>query len=416
MCDSNLNVLIIGQYFPPDLGGAATRAYNAAKGLVLNKCKVTVVTAFPHYPHGKIPKEYMWKPFKVELLGKIRVIRTFILPLESKGLTRRILLFGSFVISSLFGLLLVGKVDVVWAANPDVLSMMLGVIYGKVKRRPLASNVDDLLLEDLYDLKLMKEDSIMSKIAELVARIAYGEAEAITPVSPRYVEYLCKRYCVEKSKIHVVRGGVDLAIFKQSVSQHNTGKKFTVLYSGAFSVAYDFEQIFKTAKILEEKDGEVEFILQGKGELANHIDSIIKELNLKNVTVIDKLFSREKVAELLNQADTLILPLRDFGKPYLGISSKLYEYQAVSKPIICCAEGQTGDYVKETNAGIVIRPGDFEALTRAIIYLKENSNVAQTMGENGRKYVEDNLSIEVIGLKMKEIFETLTCARIKGRY
>ena len=82
MFDSDLDVLIIAQYFPPDLGGAATRAYNVAKGLVLNGCRVTVITAFPHYPDGKIPKDYRWKPFKVEWLGELRVIRTFILPLQ----------------------------------------------------------------------------------------------------------------------------------------------------------------------------------------------------------------------------------------------------------------------------------------------------------------------------------------------
>jgi len=42
---------------------------------------------------------------------------------------------------------------------------------------------------------------------------------------------------------------------------------FKVLYSGAFSVAYDFDQVLLAAKLLENvKD--VEFILQGGGELA----------------------------------------------------------------------------------------------------------------------------------------------------
>ena len=58
----NLKVLIIAQYFPPDMGGGATRAYNVAKGLKLNGCEVTVVTAFPHYPSGNVPERYRWKP------------------------------------------------------------------------------------------------------------------------------------------------------------------------------------------------------------------------------------------------------------------------------------------------------------------------------------------------------------------
>jgi len=46
---------------------------------------------------------------------------------------------------------------------------------------------------------------------------------------------------------------------------------------------------------------------------------------------MDRILSRDEVAKLLSEADALILPLRDFGRPYLGISSKLYEYQAIGK-------------------------------------------------------------------------------------
>jgi len=179
-----------------------------------------------------------------------------------------------------------------------------------------------------------------------------------------------------------------------------------VLYSGAFSVAYDFDQVLKAAKLLEPY-GDVEFVLQGGGELLDYVKRRVAEMRLKNVKIIDRILSRGEVAELLSQADALLLPLRDFGRPYLGISSKLYEYQAVGKPIICIAEGQPAEYVKETNSGIVVKPGDYEALARAILKLKENPSLALIMGRNGRKYVEKEASIEAIGLKMKKIFKII---------
>jgi glycosyltransferase involved in cell wall biosynthesis len=128
---------------------------------------------------------------------------------------------------------------------------------------------------------------------------------------------------------------------------------------------------------------------------------------LKNVVVIDKLLSREEVAELLNKADMLIQPLGDYGKPHMGVSTKLYEYQAVGKPIICCSAGQPAKYVKETRSGVVVKPGDYEALAKAIIWLKENPKLALEMGENGRRYVEKEASIEAIGSKMKQILQAL---------
>jgi glycosyltransferase involved in cell wall biosynthesis len=397
-------VLIIGQYFPPDLGGAATRAYNVANGLSSNGCNVTVITAFPHYPHGKIPREYRYKPFKVEWFGNVRVIRTFVLPLESKGLFKRLILFGSFVLSSLSVLLMVGKIDIVWAANPDVFVLIPAVAYGTVKRKPVVSNVDDLIIEDLYDLSLVQRGSLVSQVAEFFARVLFSKVKAVTPISPGYIGTI-KRYGVNESKIHVVRGGVDLDVFKPRFKRD--AGKFVVLYSGGFSIAYDFEQIFRAAKIVEGLDGSVEFVIQGKGELLGSMCSRVNELNVKNLRIVDKLLSREGVAELLGQADVLLLPLVDFKTPYRGMSSKLYEYQAVGKPIICCSRGVPKDYVEETNSGLVVYPGDYAALAKAVIELKENSRAARVMGENGRKFVEHEASIEAVGLKMTKILEKL---------
>ena len=404
-----MNVLIIAQYFPPDLGGSATRAYNVAKSLALNGCHVTVVTAFPHYPHGKVPSEYRWKPFSLEWMGKIRVIRTFILPLESRGLINRILLFLTFMISCLFAMPLVGSIDVVWVANPDVIGIIPALIYGRIKRRPVVSNVDDLAIEDLYDLGLVERGSLLSRLIESIARFCYNNVEALTPISPAYVKVLSERYSVGKGKIHVVYGGVDLNVFRPEMSRRKIldGNKFTVLYSGAFSVAYDFDQVLKAAKILEEKNCGVRFVLQGKGELAGYIRRKIDELELGNVLLIDKLLSRKEVAELLNEADVLVQPLGDFGKPHMGISTKLYEYQAVGKPIICCSSGMPGAYISKTKCGVVIKPGDYESLAEAVLYLKDNPKIARQMGENGRRYVEKYVSIEKIGQKMLEIFNVL---------
>ena len=100
----------------------------------------------------------------------------------------------------------------------------------------------------------------------------------------------------------------------------------------------------------------------------------------------------------------LLLPLSGLGSVEMGISSKLYEYQAAGKPIICCSSGQPGRYVSETESGIVVKPGDYEALAKAILYLRENRDVAEKFGSSGSQYVENNLSIEKIGLKMMTVF------------
>jgi len=402
-----LRVLVIAQYYPPDMGGGATRAYNVVKGIALHGVQVVVVAAFPHYPHGNVPREYRKRLLKIEWREGVKIIRTFVPPLPSKGLAYRLILAICFVISSLFALPVVGRVDVIWAANPNVISFFPAMVYGLVKKAPVALNVDDLWPEDMYGFKLLKPDSFLARIAETMARIAYHKARVLTPISPGYVSVICGRYKVDRRKIKVVKAGVDVNRFRPySASTRRHSNKFTVLYSGAFSVAYDFEQILRAAKLLENKN--VEFILQGGGEVAPYLKSMVKKLKLKNVRIVDKILSRDEVARLLSEADALILPLKDFGKPYLGISSKLYEYQAAGKPIICCADGQPAKYVKETGSGIVIKPADYESLAKAVLYLKENPELVKELGKKGRKYVEDNMSIEKIGLQMIDKLKVLS--------
>lgn len=100
-------------------------------------------------------------------------------------------------------------------------------------------------------------------------------------------------------------------------------------------------------------------------------------------------------------ADVLILPLKDFGRPYLGLSTKLYEYQAAKKPIICCSYGMPGDYINNTHSGIVVKPGDSNELVKSILYLKKNKDIANQLAENGRKYVLEYLTLRQIGFNLK---------------
>lgn len=57
--------------------------------------------------------------------------------------------------------------------------------------------------------------------------------------------------------------------------------------------------------------------------------------------------------------------------------------------------------MRKTSLSLVAKPSDYEALARGVISLKENSKLAQMMGEDGRKYAENDLSVEIIGSRMR---------------
>jgi glycosyltransferase involved in cell wall biosynthesis len=386
------------------MGGGATRSHNVAVGLVRAGCKVTVVSAAPHYPSGNIPERYRWKPLRIEYRNGMKIVRTFVPPMESKGYARRAFLFISFVLSSLFAIPTVGRVDVVFAANPNITATFAGLVYKTFNSCPLVQNVDDLWPEALYDLGV-KRESFIGRFGELVAKLAYSIASAITPISPAYVHAIRSKCSISSDKIHVVKAGVNLSLFSQEQLGASRGKNaFRVLYIGAFSPAYNFDQVFKAAEILSSSP-DIEFVIRGGGELAGFLKEMARNSNESNIRVVNRIVSRNEVARAMLDADALLLPLCGIGSIELGISSKLYEYQAMRKPIICVSRGQPGRYIAESDSGIVVEPGDFNALARAVLHLRNNESEARRLGANGRKHVELNLSIDRIGSDMKRIFE-----------
>src|SRR5919106_4778872 len=329
---SKPQLLIIAQYFPPDVGGTSTRAYNAARGLRDQGCGVTVITGFPHYPHGKIPKEYTKKLYAMEDLDGIKVIRTWIPPISHYTYLRRIVIHTSFILSSLIGLFKVKNIDAVIAMNPIFFCFFTAFVFKTLFRKDLIMNVDDLWPEVWYDLGIIKS-TIIKKILDRITKFSYEVSVAITPLSNSYVPTIANKYHIPLHKIFVIEHGVDTSRFHRNQQERKrvTGANAMIVYSGGLSIGYDFVPVIEAAKLLENEP--VMFILRGAPTLAHDIDQIrnlIYKLKVKNVEVRTERLSAEDLATFLNKADIFVLPMNFVGFDR-GLPTKVLEYQAFGK-------------------------------------------------------------------------------------
>ena len=94
-----MKITILTQYYPPEIGAPQNRLSHLASHLASAGHDVTVLTAMPNYPSGKIYKGY-GGVLRSERHGRVRVIRTLIYPSRSAALLPRLLSYFSFVFSS----------------------------------------------------------------------------------------------------------------------------------------------------------------------------------------------------------------------------------------------------------------------------------------------------------------------------
>src|SRR5437868_11804983 len=90
---------IVTQYYPPEIGAPQARLSELAQKMAACGHSVTILTAMPNYPTGKIQPGYGGL-LRRENQGQIRVIRTFIYPTQRATMVRRLANYFSFVISA----------------------------------------------------------------------------------------------------------------------------------------------------------------------------------------------------------------------------------------------------------------------------------------------------------------------------
>jgi colanic acid biosynthesis glycosyl transferase WcaI len=401
--NKSFNVLVLAQYFSPDMGGGSTRASNVVKGLLSNGCDVSVVAAFPHYPHGKVSSKYKRKAIVPERFVSAKVFRVWIPALPHSNPLNRIILHLCFVFSSLFALPFVGKTDVVWGANPNLFSFFPSFIYGAVKRKPIVRNVDDLWPEVFYELGYVKP-KFARKVLDFLAWLSYTVPAAITPISMGYKRSIVAKYGVSPDKIYVIEVGVEDV--KPLSVYGNSKDKFVIMYSGVLGLGYDFEVILEAARFLDKND-HIVFVIRGVGEMVPRLKKAISEFGLRNVILDTRFLPRDELVALLSSADVFVLPMLSMSFVDLGLPTKIFEYQSYGKPIICVSSGEPARYIKSTKSGLIVKPNDGRGFADAVVRLYTDRPIGAEFGLNGREYVSKYLTSEKLGERMYNVL--LSC-------
>ena len=93
-----MKILIISNYFPPEIGAASNRIFLMAKGLKSPLIDVEIACPFPNYPTGKIFGSYRGL-YKKEKIENIVCHRLFIQPDNSSSPFKRAFSMLSFSLS-----------------------------------------------------------------------------------------------------------------------------------------------------------------------------------------------------------------------------------------------------------------------------------------------------------------------------
>lgn len=378
-----MRVLILTQYYPPEIGAPQTRLAALARELKRRNHHVEVVTAMPHHLLGRTYEGYRNTFYMLEYVDGVKVHRTWVYAASGTGF-KRILNYLSFTVSSLFGLMRVKKPDVVFVESPPLFLSIPGWLAALRHRAKLVFNVADLWPDSVRDLGVMRDGPVM-RVAEHLEAWTYRHADVVNAVTDGIGEALSRKG-VPRSKIHYLPNGIDVDTFAPQPRDEvlarslNLDARPVFIYAGTHGIAQGLHHVVDAAKLLQ-RDAMIVFV--GSGPTKHALMQRAKKAGLENVRFVDPV-PLERMPKYFSLAYASIVPLVRTDLMRGARPSKLFPALASAVPIVYSGEGEGARLVSDAGAGVVSPPENPEALAAAIRALCADPQGRDEMAQRAR--------------------------------
>jgi glycosyltransferase involved in cell wall biosynthesis len=197
---------------------------------------------------------------------------------------------------------------------------------------------------------------------------------------------------VPSEKVIVNPNGADTDVFRPDIGGREVRRRFgiedkTVIgFIGTFGPWHGAPVLAQAARVLA-PDVDCHFLFIGDGEERAQTESIIEAAGV-SATFTGRVSHREVPAHL-DACDILVspqVPSTD-GSEFFGSPTKLFEYMSMAKPIIASRLGQIAEVIADGQDGLLVEPGDANALARVIEKLAHDEALRTRLGAAARQKV-----------------------------
>jgi len=378
-------ILICTNHFYPE----SFRCNDIAFELAQKGYDVTVLTAIPDYPKGKIYEGYGFFRRRIETFRGVKIMRSFIIPRGNGNRIRIALNYLSFSFSSIIWSLFLAffkRFDkiLVHETSPVMIGIP-AIVVKKIQRIPLLFWVLDLWPESLQAGGGIDNERIL-RIFGRLSNWIYHNSDKIL-VGSKGFEQLINAKGNFADKIVYFPNWADLSLEEAEYTVvPSIPKGFQVMFAGNIGEAQDFEHIMEAALLLKENK-DIHFIFVGDGRKRRWAESFCKEHHLHETVYWWGQHPINTMQSFFEKADVLLITLKDMTIFNHTVPSKLQAYMFASKPILAMMNGEVPWIIKEANCGVSVSAGDYKGLADAILTLsKMDKKKIQEMGQNGRLF------------------------------
>jgi len=412
-----MKILLYSMNFTPELVGIGKYSGEMAQWLHAKGHDVRVIASPPFFPHWAPFEGHSAWAYRKTVYDGITVWRapTWV-PARPRALARMAHLF-SFMLSSMPLLFaqMRWRPDLVFVVEPPLFCAPTVLFFSRMLGIKSWLHIQDYEVDAAFGLGLVRGTRVR-RFALSVERWLLSRFNRVSTISAAMLDK-ARDKGIDETRLVLLPNWVDV----RSIYPHAAGTPeaaapvngyrtmlgiapddVVVLYAGSLGNKQGIELLADAARQLAAA-GHIHFVLCGNGPSREPLKAACA--NLDRVHFLD-LQPAERLNELLGMADIHVLPQRADAAD-LVMPSKLGGMLASGKAVIVTAHEGTELSNVVAGRGLVVAPGDPDALSDAIARLAASRPQREAMGAAGRSFAETELDRNAILLRLEK--ELLRC-------
>jgi glycosyltransferase involved in cell wall biosynthesis len=377
---SALRVVFVNRYYYPDESATAQLLTDLAIGLSAGGIEVHIVCSRQLYenPIARLAAR--------EDARGVVIHRVWTTRFGRRRLLGRALDYTSFYITSAAALIrLLRRTDIVVAKTDPPLISIVAAAAARLKGAFLINWLQDIFPEVASQLGVMPLPAILGRFLRTLRDTSLRVAKANVVLGSRMLEYLGTRG-VPKSKCKIIENSADPDLIRAKSIRDSSLRsrlgltdKFVIGYSGNLGRAHEYDTILGAAEALQ-SDPRFVFLFIGAGANMAALQSEAELRGMPNLRFLPYQ-PRAELEDSLAAADLHLVSLIP-SLEGLIVPSKFYGILAAGRAVLFIGDrdGELSRVIRAAHCGLVIAPGNSEALAEAIRTLEGDRDQLAAMG------------------------------------
>jgi len=239
-----------------------------------------------------------------------------------------------------------------------------------------------------------------------------NKATKIITVSQEFMDEVVNRTKIPKNKITLVPNTVQKSFYNNAVIDdliiNKYKNNFVVLYLGDTGLRRGLQTAIESLAVLKDKIPNIKLVIVGKSTTDILLKKQVSSLKLENYVDFQGWKNVTLFPSYIFASSVCISPLHRNMQHNVAYANKLFQYMSFAKPVLVSNATAQKNLIKKINAGLIHLEKNSEDFANKILQLYNNSELRDSLGKNGKQFIEEEFYWEKTSKKLIDLYTNLS--------